>query len=161
MGPTSANTSNSFQQTSSPTLQLQSAALESSSTLSTSTASSSLSSALEQPTLSHESSNVEDNHETVVLEQLCIEDHVMVDDPKMPPSSTLTVTAEQRTDILPQSTLPDPAASTSSTVSLVDSADKITEVQEQVEVRLVPDTTMDSKVETLEQLIQLLMIYTS
>jgi len=159
--PTSANTSNSFQQTSSPTLQLQSAALESSSTLSTSTAYSSHNSALEQPTLSHESSNVEADHETVVLEQLCIEDHVIVDDPNMPPSSTLTVTAEQRTDILPQSTLPDPAASTSSTVSLVDSADKITEVQEQVEVRLVPDTTMDSKVETLEQLIQLLMIYTS
>jgi len=151
--PTSANTSNSFQQTSSPTLQLQSAALESSSTLSTSTASSSHNSALEQPTLSYESSNIEANHETV-HEQLCIEDHVTVDDPNMPPNSTLAFTAEHRTDIAPQLTLPHPAASTSPTVSLVDSADKLTEVQEQV-------TTMDSKVETLEQLIQLLMIYTS
>jgi len=139
--PTLADPCNGLPQTSSPTLQLQSAALESSSTLSTSTASSSHNSALEQPTLSYESSNIEANHKTV-LEQLCIEDHATVDDPNLPPN------------IAPQLTLPHPAASTSPTDSLVDSADKLTEVQEQV-------TTMDSKVETFEQLIQLLMIYTS
>jgi len=145
---TSADSGHGFPQISSLTVQLQSATLESSSPpVPAITASSSQNSAFVQSTLSYESSNVEVNHETV-LEKLCIEDPVMVDDLNMLPSST---TAEQRTDIPPLSTLPDLAASALSTVSL-DSADKLTEVQDQVEVRLVPDTAMDSRVETLEQL---------